>query len=312
MGLLHNLKKVSIYFSNNNPYWTLIDLDKKYTVDSKLIPFCGLNLKARLEDNHYDLFDDDGFPIRMVEGKVHYNYTTICSYAMAKWQVYLETGDVSYTEQIFKTIEFLKKNHIVTNYGGWVYPFKGSLSAMNQGEVLSVIARAYELKPNQELVEMAKNTMKAYSMSIDMDGVKGVFTSIGNADWYEEHAKYPLNHILNGMCYSVAGLYDIKSVMPELQEADDLFNRGINSIEKALPQFDKGDWSWYWYAENGQHYIASMMYHNLHVCQLNYLGKVANNTVLLEYANRFDHYQNNAFNRLKGAFNLAYGKWKKR
>jgi len=54
----HNLYKLLLYFSQNK-YWRLIE-NPNYVVSSKLGSYFNISLKDRLDDNHYDLFDEKG------------------------------------------------------------------------------------------------------------------------------------------------------------------------------------------------------------------------------------------------------------
>lgn len=308
MGIAHKLNKLKIYFQQDQNYWRLSDPSNQ-VVDSKTGAFF-LNLIDRLEDKHYDKFDSDGFPIRQYEGKVLYNYTTLCSYALAHWQVYLETGNKQYTEQVFKTVGFLKKHHEVTTYGGIVFPFKGKLSAMNQGEALSVVARAYEYSGDPSLITFANNILKAYNISVSDYGVLGQFNDMTDVYWYEERAEVPHKHILNGMIYAMIGLYEISIVMPELVVAKELYENGLKYLGKALPLFDNGYWSWYWVDESKPNYTASVMYHNLHICQLKHLYKLSGSPELKHFADQFENYYSKPLNRIRSGINLAIGKWR--
>ena len=312
MSLAHKLKKISIYFVPGKPYWRSVK-HGDWKVQSAIGPFMGMHIKDRLYDNHYDKFDEEGLPIRMAEGKRVYNYTTICSYALANYELYLETGDRKYTEPLFKTLDFLKRKHETTPYNGIVFPGKqDSLSAMNQGEALAVIARCYELDPREELVELARKITLAYQYKVEEQGVLGQFAALKNTRWYEEKAVIPGKHILNGMCYATVGLRDISIAMPQLKEAEELWRAGLQYIKQALPLYDTGSWTYYWVADRDPHYIASMMYHNLHICQLNYLAKVTDDEEFARWAGKFEKYSGSSLKRMSAGLQIIKEKWQKR
>ncbi len=299
--------KLFLYFNNKN-YWNL-----SHENSSDLVSISGkffLNLKDRLIDNHYDNFDKNGLPIRFIEGGKSYNYTTIFSYALANWQMYLETGEKNYTVHLIKAIDYMFNNFNITEYHGIIFPFNGKLSAMNQGEALSVLARGYEFNKNEKYIEFAKRIIKPYDIFVQDYGVKGKVKEFDNVYWYEESAEIPFKHILNGMIYALVGLYEIYQVMPQLTQAKELFDKGIKYIEKALPLFDTGKWSWYWLDEEKPNYIASAMYHNLHICQLKYLFQITDKPIFDLYAKRFESYSHNPINKLFAGFSLVTGKLK--
>jgi len=108
MSLLENYRKFLIYLNPKNVYWRRI-ANEDWKVYSKLGPFFNMHLKDRLIENHYDKFDTKGLPIRIIDGEKTYNYTTICSYALANWELYLETGEKKFTQPLWKALDFLIK-----------------------------------------------------------------------------------------------------------------------------------------------------------------------------------------------------------
>ncbi len=106
-------------------------------------------------------------------GQWIYNYTTIFSFALAKWQAYLETGDEKFTQQLFKIIDFSFKNNVEINYDGIIFLYQNLACAMNQGEALSLLARSYELTNKQEYIDFANKIIKPYEVLIKDYGVKG-------------------------------------------------------------------------------------------------------------------------------------------
>lgn len=306
----HNLYKFLLYF-NQKQYWRLIE-NPKYVVPSKLGSFFNLSFKDRLYDNHYDLFDEKGYPIRIRNEKIIYNYTTLCSYSFANWQEYLETGKEEYLQPTFLVLDYLKNNHEVTEYGGIIFTMEGRTCALTQGEALAVIARAYEVSQDENLVEFAKKAIKPFDVFVPERGVKGVFKET-NGIWYEESTTLPYKHILNGMNFSLMGLLNILQVMPEITHAEELWNNGIAEVKKALPLYDTGKWSNYYIAESGEpNYIASAMYHNLHICQLRYLYTLTGMEEFKIYADKFESYEKSFINRMNAGFKLVTGKFRNR
>ncbi len=108
------------------------------------------------------------------------------------------------------------------------------------------------------------------------------------------------------MIYSLVGLWEIYQVMPQLAIAKELFEKGLIYLEKTLPLFDTGkrSWYWYWLDERNPNYIASAMYHNLHICQLNYLHSITGKIVFKECATKFDSYSQKIFNKLWTEFSF--------
>ena len=65
-------------------------------------------------------------------------------------------------------------------------------------------------------------------------------------------------------------------------------------------------WSWYW--ANEPRYMATIMYHNLHIIQLEHLASVSGSEVIGSYARKFERYVANPFNRLRSAASVFKSK----
>lgn len=300
MSLDHSWYKIKPYISPTSEYWKKCD-HINYAVESKLGPFFGMRLKDRLFDGHYNTFDQEGLPTRYRNGKIYYNYSTIFSYALAHYEMFLETGDEEHLIPMENAVTFMKKSGERTAYGGLVFPQNEVLSAMNQGEALSILSRLFEINKEESILELMKSIILPYNIKVQDRGVKGKFTIQPEVFWYEEISELPGKHILNGMNYALLGLYDLEKSIPGFADADKLFKNGIDFLKSALHLFDNGYWSLYWIDDNPPHYIASAMYHNLHIRQLEYFGNELGEEVLSNYAIKFDNYRQQFINRLKAA-----------
>lgn len=129
------------------------------------------------------------------------------------------------------------------------------------------------------------------------DGVKGYLS--GNiAPWYLEGGKI----ILNGHIYTLFGLADLVKISNQDWVKDHL-NTGIRSVVDSIQYFDNGFWSWYWVDK--PLYIASAMYHNLHICQLKALADMSGDKKLASYSEKFASYARSPVKRLlSGGFML--------
>jgi len=95
--------------------------------------------------------------------------------------------------------------------------------------------------------------------------------------------------------------------------AKELFDQGVNSVSAALPYFDTGKWSYYSISDLGiNHQIASMMYHNLHIVQLQELYGKTKREIFRVAATRFDRYSQRASMRFWAGFMLFMNKINRR
>jgi hypothetical protein len=75
-----------------------------------------------------------------------------------------------------------------------------------------------------------------------------------------------------------------------------------------LPLFDNGFWSWYWVCESDPSYIASMMYHSMHVGQLLSLAAQTGREELRNYGLKFQSYASSPICRSRAAAAMVSAK----
>nr|MBC8526075.1 hypothetical protein [Candidatus Cloacimonadota bacterium] len=119
--------------------------------------------------------------------------------------------------------------------------------------------------------------------------------------FYEEYTAEVPTLVLNGMIFSLCGVYDFIRVFPENKLAKKIFDDGIATLKKILPEYDLGYWSRYnlcksdWYPEIDP---ATIGYQRLHITQLEMLYKLTNEEIFKKYAVKFRR-QDNLINMIK-------------
>lgn len=303
--MTENNRKMLLYLAPIRTYWKLSEQSEN-NIESQ-IGIYPSSIAPRISQGHYDLFDADGIPmIPDVSGHGMHHWTTICSYALAQWEMYLKTGDQVYADIFLRIAHFLKKNCRERDGATYFILYDdasmntGISCAMNQGEAISVLLRASELTGNSEYLNLAERAAIPFSREY-ADG--GVTSFIPNTDmiWYLEAGKF----ILNGHNYALWGLWELSKVLKS-ELSHRLFKQGWQSLEKALPLFDAGYWSWYW--ANEPRYMATIMYHNLHIIQLEHLARVTGSEIIGYYARKFEGYAANPLNRLRSAASVIKSK----
>ncbi|XP_025203395.1 D-glucuronyl C5-epimerase [Melanaphis sacchari] len=196
--------------------------------------------------------------------------------------------------------------------GGWINPVTrkispfikplkpGWLSAMGQGQAISLLSRAfYHSGGNEVYLNTAYTALKPFKISSKDGGVLSKFMNLH--PWYDEYPTVPPIFILNGFMYSLIGLYDLFSLAPNgsevSQEAYSLWKQGMISLKNLLPLFDMGSRSAY----DLRHVtldiapnIARWDYHATHINQLLLLATLDNATVIQTTAKRWIGYMNGA------------------
>ena len=304
-----NTRKLLLYLLPIQTYWRLSD--KVESVVRTKIGFYPSSIAPRLHQGHYDQFDEEGIPCKKYsDGNYVHHWTTICSYALANCELYKTTGEEKYRQIVLRIAKFLKENVIMRDEVAIFLHYddhtktSGQTCAMNQGEAMSVLIRAHELTGDDEYLNLALAASKAYDSSYGHAGVVGTLPRT-DIPWYLEIGKY----ILNGHIYACWGLWELAEYTGNT-DVRNHFERGWRSVETALERFDNGWWSWYWL--NEPLYIASIMYHNLHIVQLEHLGRITGSERISGYARRFQKYGGNPVSRLRSGWSLFSSKLERR
>lgn len=304
MRMNDTLRKTLIYFAPLNTYWKGSDTGS-LRLQSGVEGCYPLRFMDRLTSGHYRWFDRDGVPVN--QRGIH-NYTTVCSYALANWETHLTKGTQSHRETFLKMADFLLGQSEQRADGNVLLWDEAAhrLSAMYQGEAMSVFVRAYSSTQKEVFLQAAKGCVLPLTRKVADDGVAGVI-SYNGAVWYEERCHPPSRHILNGMIYTLWGLRDVMVASGD-KLATELWEQGVESVAKSLPLFDTGYWSSYWIPEDDLDYVASIMYHNLHVVQLTALYQQTGLDVFKSYSDRLEQYAGSPTNRIKAVLGIWHGK----
>ncbi len=179
-----------------------------------------------------------------------YHPTIIAQYALAHWNQYLATNSEYHREAFLAQAYWLVEHEvgIGDDAGGWPISFphpdvytKGSwLSALTQGNAISVLVRAYQLTHDALFVEVARRAVRTFERDI-LDG--GVSTPVGgDGVFFEEVAVYPAAHMLNGFIFALIGLYDYVALTNDAQ-IEKLIERSLKTMHSFLDEFDAGFWT---------------------------------------------------------------------
>lgn len=180
-----------------------------------------------------------------------------------------------------------------SNFSAWVHPYAISYhtkplwkSAHTQAVGLQLLARAYELSGNNKYLAPTDQLLNAFEVAVEDGGLLRRTKQGGY--WYDKLADASNDQpmILNGMLFSLLGLYDF-STRRRSAKARHLFDHGIQGCLPCLEYYDLGDWSAY--DIFGKR--ASPHYHEVHIQQLARLGKVSGIAQLKEYAEKFISYR---------------------
>lgn len=249
--------------------------------------------------------DDTGVPYNAPtkEYPAAYHPTTIAEYALAHWNSYLATGHEKHKRAFMTQAYWLVEHELCfeDGRGGWLIPFSVPeyfvsepwLSAMTQGECISVLVRAYQLSGEKAFLRSTQRAIRTFELDI-RDG--GVCTYIENKGiFFEEVAAYPAAHILNGYFFALFGLYDYVTLTndPGIVE---LIKSSLITLYKLINEYDTGYWSLYGLLHRN---MATQFYHSLHVSQLEVLAHLSSCEHFAIIATRWTRYQQSGICQLR-------------
>jgi hypothetical protein len=247
-------------------------------------------------------FDTDGIPINktyidVTDKDYVYFPISIGQMGLAIFHTFLKTGSDEDKERFMKFVNWFYNNAEVSEQLGARWMTDVSLpqyknpgpwqSAFSQSRGISILLRGYQLTQNQSFAEYAEKALIPFTKPVKEGGVTS-FTEWG--PFYEEYTSTEPTMVLNGKIFALCGLHEFTRVFPENKIAKDLFNNGIKTLIKVLPEYDLGFWSRYNLCRAPWHPVidpATIAYQRLHVNQLNMLFKLTGKEIFNTYAEKF-------------------------
>ncbi|OPX92105.1 MAG: hypothetical protein A4E54_00087 [Pelotomaculum sp. PtaB.Bin117] len=208
-----------------------------------------------------------GVPLnRKVNGSLVFIPTTIAQKALGHYDNWLLDGDSRDLDDFMLLAGWLREHQDAA--GGWpIWPVLGMsgpslYSAMVQGEAISVAVRAHLHDPDQAWIKVAEDAARLMLIPV-MEGGTARYTPEGLV--LEEYPIKIQNTILNGWCFALYGLYDLRLAKAGLHiDIEQALNDTLRALSVYLPRYDAGYWSYYDTANN----LAGPFYHKLHIAQL--------------------------------------------
>ncbi|MDI3475834.1 MAG: hypothetical protein PWQ95_1562 [Thermococcaceae archaeon] len=156
------------------------------------------------------------------------------------------------------------------------------VSGYAQGMAAGLYALAYNMTGNESYLTIAKLFLNSFDLPLSENGF---VTKTKYGVWYLEYNYYPEQLVLNGHIITLQGLYYYWKVTGD-EKAYELFIKGGESVKRALPDFDTGNWSRYASIYNS----SSEFYHRLHIRLLLWLYAKTGDETFMEYAEKWNSY----------------------
>jgi glycosyltransferase involved in cell wall biosynthesis len=256
----------------------------------------------------YDTRDEAGvlYTRDSASGTALYHPIHIAQFALAHWNVYMLTGNDEHKEAFIAQALWLLDHEarLSGDTGGWPLPLSSLmprtnapsrpvLSALAQGNGISVLVRAYQLTENAAFLQAAHRVIRTFELDI-LDG--GINTPIGdNGICFEEIGVYPASHSLRGSLFALFGLYDYREITQD-RKLEPLIQCSLATFHILIDAFDTSYWT---YCDLLHKPFASRFEHSLHVLLLAAFAEYTHCDYCAALAKRWATYQQRFTYRLR-------------
>ncbi len=265
-----------------------------------------LNFESKL--NYPEKMDENGIPLWRTSNEPYfYHPIVIAQYALGIYEHLYQSDfkDYRLKEKFFNQVKWLKENFTEIECGKvWLIYYdiplykmvKPWYSALAQGEVISVLTRAYLLNEDETLLSICEDAIKPFLVEVKNGGLVNYFDDIPVFEEYP--SRYKTVAVLNGFIFSLFGLYDFYLVSKN-KNAEHLFRQGIDSVKKLLPYYDTGYWARYYLFDYPKEYVASFTYISIMFEQLKVLYYLTGEEIFNHYSVKWKQYSENKRYKLK-------------
>ena len=253
------------------------------------------------EHNSMGDFDENGIPYLHDPKGRYYSIVYVIQYALIIHDLMLKGVDVENNRQtIKKCLDWLEeKSENFLDSTVWRSepnePYnlpKGWVSAMYQGQAISLFLRAYQLYGIDRYLTVAEKTFEYFKYDYSEGGVKRIDEN--GFIWFEEYPSAKPSLVLNGYIYTMFGIYDLYRVTQN-EQAKQLFDECVNTLENNLHKYDV----WYWsvYDQLKQELVSYYYQKNVHIPLMEIMYRLTNKGIFKKYAEKWTRNLNSGFDR---------------
>ncbi|OGU30460.1 MAG: hypothetical protein A2057_06590 [Ignavibacteria bacterium GWA2_35_9] len=234
----------------------------------------------------------------------------IAQYAFGLYEHFYLTKfqDDEFKIKFLRMADWFIKNRVNRNDGAtWLlnyeipeYGLKHSwISAMAQGEAISVLTRAAILTQNSDYEKLSLDAIVPFKDEVSKGGLVNFFNSI---PIYEEYpSQVRTVGVLNGFIFSLFGLYDL-FLLNKNEKANELFIKGVDSLKKLLSYYDLKHWTRYYLYDYPKKYYSSFTYHILVAEQLKAMFYITGENQFKDYSEKWTGYSKSFIKKTRALF----------
>ena len=282
MNIIQMVKAYSGMIMGKADYWHP-DLNTNCALKNDRVAEYPIDMALKAE--YTGEFDEENIPLVLIDGHFSYLPVTIAQHALGNYDQYLRTRNPLYLRRVLGSANWLVKSLVEFRSGqwGWVnnhdvplyFLKKPWLSALSQGQALSVLVRAYLETQDEKYREAGQKALKTFSVPV---GEGGVLAKWQGFDFFEEYPTEPPSFVLNGFIFALWGLWEFQ-LITRSPEALAHYQAGIRTLECCLHEYQISslNWSRYDLYPFQTPHIASIFYHKAHIQQLKAMALLTGN-----------------------------------
>ncbi|AHF08686.1 D-glucuronyl C5-epimerase [Desulfitobacterium metallireducens] len=289
MNIIQMIKAYGGMVFGKTDYWHP-DMNVNIELTAEQVRKYPVDMSAKAE--YAGEFDAEEIPLVDVDGHLSYLPVTIAQYALGNYDQWIDTQQPHFRERFLRAANWLQKNLVEYKPGQWgwlndhdkeMYHLKKPwLSALSQGQALSVLARAYQETHEDSYLETGKRALKAFSVPVAEGGFLALYRGL---DYYEEYPSQTPSFVLNGFIFALWGLEEFY-LLSQQDEAKERYLVGLATLKKVLPEYQVSylNWSRYDLYPFKVADIASIFYHKLHIQQLKAMALLTGDDLFTQQA----------------------------
>lgn len=291
--MLRFLTPRSLYSAIPRDYWHVLEPTGKHIKTDEL---GGYFIDMREKARPYHGPSEDGFPLRNQNAEgLQLLPVTVTQMALGHYDCWLEDQSAGRVDSIRRCADWLVAHHgpCPGKMDGWAYGFDHGrlsikapfISAMGQGEGISVLVRAHQIIGDDRYLETAQRAIEPFFHPLEAGGVTAFLPD--DQVYFEEYPCSPFSHILNGHIFALWGVHDYGIYLDDRKTLE-LAKSGAETLVQMLPRYDVGYWSRYGLFPHPRPNVASPFYHELHIAQLRAMHRLYGRPAFADYADRWE------------------------
>lgn len=231
-----------------------------------------------------------------------YNPCTIEQYGLEQWTKWKKDGNEQNKLNAYAQANWLVDNQSLQ--GTWRYDFPwlyaglgetlqpGWISALAQGQGISLLMRVYADSHDEKYLTAARNALTVFQLPVEQGGVRRVWED--KWVWYEEYPTQTPSFVMNGFTFSLIGLYEMYLITDD-PVVYQLYAEGEASLRHLVPLYDAGATTIYdlvhWTHPTSPPNLVRANYHGTHSRLMYWMNRISGQSIYSTWYLRWLNYK---------------------